>query len=314
MGELRKDYILDRYVIIATDRAKRPHQFQQEEDSYNEKVDYFAPGNEKLTPPEIMRWPKEGDWQIRVFPNKFAAVQKQGSSLIRTDNNFFTFSDSYGNHEVVVETPDIEKTLADLDTGNIAQVFRIFSERINENLKDKNIKYVSVFKNSGKDAGTSIRHSHCQIISYNMVPEIILQKEHAIKKYPECPYCSVLNIEKKSDRRCFENDSFVSFAPYASRFPLEIWILPKRHILSLSDFSEDEYIKLAEIMKKVTMKLKELNADYNFHLQYGIENMHFHIEVCPRLATWAGFELGTGTIINTMTPEDAAKFYRGDNP
>ncbi len=102
----------------------------------------------------------------------------------------------------------------------------------------------------------------------------------------------------------------MAFTPYASRFPLEIWVLPKRHIIRIDEFDENEFNSLAEIIKKITMKLKELNADYNFYLQYGVEKMHFHIEVCPRLSTWAGFELATGTIINTMTPEDAAEFYR----
>jgi UDPglucose--hexose-1-phosphate uridylyltransferase len=312
VGELRKDYILDRYVIIATERAKRPHQFQQKKDAFDEKIDYFAPGNEGLTPPEIMRWPAGGDWQIRVFPNKFAAVQPKGKSDISTDNGFFTYSDSYGNHEVIVETPDAEESLADVPKERIAQLFRIFRQRIEANQDDPKVRYVSVFKNNGKDAGTSIKHSHCQLVSYNLVPEVIWQKERAVKKYASCPYCSIMEIEKGSLRRCFENDDFISFTPYASRFPLEIWVFPRRHIISLSQFTEQEFESLGDMMKKILLRLKELNADYNFFLQYGIEDMHFHIEICPRLATWAGFELSTGTIINTMTPEDAASFYRGE--
>lgn len=312
MGELRKDYLLDRYVIIASERGKRPHDFENKsEDNSMPDIDYFSPGNENLTPPEIYRWPEDsGDWQIRVFPNKFAAVHNQGNPGVKTDNKFFTFSDAYGSHEVIVETPDINKHLVDLSAVEISQVFKIFNMRINENLKNPDIKYVSVFKNQGKEAACSINHTHCQLIGYNIIPQLILDKENALKKHGLDSYENIIKIEKNSDRRCYENNTMVGFTPYASRFPFEIMIFPKRHILKLDEFTEQEYMDIADLLRKVLLKLKQLNADYNFYLHYGIENMRFHLVVCPRLAKWAGFELGTGTIINTMSPEKAAVFYR----
>lgn len=311
MGELRKDYILDRYVIIATERAKRPDQFKSEIVPKKEELCYFCPGNENTTPPEICRYPEKAkEWQFRVFPNKFAAVKPEGKANIQTDNIFYAYSDAYGNHEVIVETPNHGETLADLTVENISQLFSIFSLRIKENLNKPNIKYVSVFKNNGEKAGTSIQHTHCQLIAYNRIPEIIIEKERAVKKFSTCPHCSIIEPEKKSDRRCYENDSFVAFAPYASRFPFEVWLLPKRHVIKLEELGAEEIAAMADILKKILLKLKALNADYNFYLQYGIENMHFHIEVCPRMTTWAGFELATGTIINIMTPESAAEYYR----
>jgi UDPglucose--hexose-1-phosphate uridylyltransferase len=312
VGELRKDYILDRYVIIATERAKRPDQFKSETKPKKEEVCYFCPSNEHMTPAEICRFPEySNDWQIRVFPNKFPAVRAEGNPNIRTDNLFYTYSDAYGYHEVIVETPNHDETLADLNEVQISEVLFMFNSRIEENLKNPNVKYVTVFKNHGEKAGTSIVHTHCQLITSNKVPETILEKEKAVKKYPSCPYCSVIEREKSSYRRCFEDSSFVSFTPYASRFPFEIWLLPKRHILKMSEFTKTEYMDLAVMLKKILLKLKSLNADYNFYIQYGIENMHLHIEICPRLASWAGFELATGTIINSMTPEAAAEYYRG---
>ncbi len=311
MGELRKDYILDKYVIIATERAKRPDEFKVEKKIEKNGMCHFCPGNEDQTPKEIERFPEESsNWQIRVFPNKYAAVKPEGKFEIRTDNSFYTFSDAFGYHEVIVETPNHDEVLADLSEERISNVLKMFKKRIAVNMNCQNIKYVSLFKNQGEKAGTSIQHTHCQLIAYNDVPEIILEKEKAVKKYPYCPYCAILNTEKNSFRRCFENNSFVAFTPYASRFPFEIWVLPKRHLLNITDFKEEEFVFLAEILKKILLKLKFLNADYNFYLQYGIENVHFHIEITPRLATWAGFELSTGTIINTMTPETAAEFYR----
>lgn len=312
MGELRKDYILDRYVIIATERAKRPDEFISASAPKKEStLCYFCPGNEHTTPAEFSRYPENSNkWQIRVFPNKFPAVKPEGKYEVTTDNLFYTYSDSYGSHEVIVETPHHDETLSDLSRERIALVLKTFRERISFNLKNPFIKYVSVFKNKGEKAGTSIQHTHCQLIANNIIPEIIKEKENAVQKYGYCPYCAIIEREKNSYRRCYENNTFIAFAPYASRFPFEIWLFPKRHMIKMDELNENEYDDASELLKKILLKLKSLNADYNFYLQYGLKNMHLHIEICPRISTWAGYELSTGNIINTMPPEKAAEFYR----
>ncbi|MBN1502970.1 galactose-1-phosphate uridylyltransferase [Candidatus Woesearchaeota archaeon] len=316
MAELRKDYILDRYVIIATERSLRPHQFKRQEESKKVDVCYFCPGKEDLTPPETGRVQIETKgmkgWCIRYFPNKYPAVMQEGNSIIKTDNEFFTYADAVGMHEVIVETPEHEKELADLSVQHIARVLEVYKERIEMLSKLPDIKYVAVFKNSGREAGTSLVHSHSQIIAYNLIPPIITEKEQACRKSNSCPYCKMLNIEKNSYRRCYENEHFLSFTPYASRFPMEVWMLPKRHVLSIAELSGPEMTALAEMLKRILLKLKDLNAPYNYYLQYGLEKMHFHIEILPRLSTLAGFEFSTGTIINTLTPEEAAGFYRNE--
>ncbi|MBD3204486.1 galactose-1-phosphate uridylyltransferase [Candidatus Woesearchaeota archaeon] len=308
MGELRKDYILDRYVIIASERNKRPHQFRQEKVSKHVDKCFFCPGNEHLTPEELGRIKKGDSWLIRYFPNKFPAVKKKGEMIVSTDNNFFTYSDSFGMHEVIVETPEHEKELADLSVSHIKKILNVYSSRI-KCLADKpGIKYVSVFKNHGKDAGTSIIHTHSQVIAYNIVPGIIRKKEDACKD--SCAYCRIIQIEKDSHRKCFENEDAVAFTPYASRFPFEIWILPKRHRINITEFNDREIESAAKILKKILVMLQELNSPYNMYLHYGTRNLHFQIIIAPRLAKWAGFELSTGTIINPISPEKAAKFYR----
>jgi len=314
MGELRKDYILDRWVIISTERAKRPHEFVNKKAEEEVGTCYFCPGNENLTPPEISRWPcGSSQWKVRVFPNKFAAVNIDGNSAIKTDNRFYTFSSNFGKHEVIVETPDHKKQLADLDDETIKEVLKMYSNRIEELSKFPGIKYVCVFKNSGKEAGTSIFHSHSQVIAYNQVPEVVNEEIIAAANFSSCPFCDIIKTEKESLRRCFENDQFVAFAPYASRFPFEIWVMPKQHIKSITEMDEGKLYDLALIMGKILRKLKELNAPYNYVLHYSPShcNLHFHIEILPRLSTWAGFEFN-GTVINVVTPEDAAKFYRGE--
>ncbi|MDB4303968.1 galactose-1-phosphate uridylyltransferase [Desulfosarcina sp.] len=314
MSELRKDYILDRYVIIATERSKRPDQFFKEQEKRDlTKTDYFAPGNENLTPKEIGRREDENGWYIRWFENKFPAVKEDGPYNVRTDNEFFTFSTAVGKHEVIVETPKIEDEISDLSVGHIKELFEIYRERVHELMKNPKIRYVSVFKNHLPAAGTSIVHTHSQIIAYNIVPTFVMDKVNKIKNFSYDPYSKVIEIEKRSHRRCFENESFISFTPYASRFPLEIWVFPKEYARTLDDFDDKKMNDLAEMMKLIFLSLRSIDAPFNYFLHYAPpgEEMRFHIEVCPRLATWAGFEMATETIINSVTPEEAAKFYRG---
>lgn len=313
--ELRKDYILDRWVIISSSRGKRPHEYVKSTAQVQEGVCYFCAGNENLTPPEIYRIPDEkGGWKVRVFPNKFAAVDRLGRYDIQTHNTFFTFSDAYGSHEIVVETPHHEKQLSEFSVEDMKDVLNVWASRITELGKTEGVKYVSVFKNSGYEGGTSLVHSHTQIIAYNIVPELIKDQVNAAKKYLGCPYCSIVEVESKSDRRCFENNTFAAFTPYASRFNYEVWIFPKPHILNMTDLSSDQMTDLADIMKKVLSKIGSVKFSYNIAVHYSPsgENLHFHIAIAPRIAIWAGFELGTDTIINSVPPEDAAKWYRGE--
>ncbi|MBN2111870.1 DUF4931 domain-containing protein [Candidatus Woesearchaeota archaeon] len=310
MGELRKDYVLDRWVIISTGRSKRPRQFKKLE-AHHVEVDFFAPGNEHMTPPEIGRIGTGSKWQMRWFDNKFPALEQDVKNGIETHNKYFTFSGNYGYHEVVVETPRLDKQLSDLTVKQIETLLNVYCERIDDLSKKPNIKYVCVFKNHGKEGGTSILHSHSQIMALNHIPNEVRNEVEACKRYSSCPYCEIISTEKQSDRRCFENNDFVAFAPYASRFNYEIWVFPKKHARTLK---ETNLGSLAEIMKKILKKIKSLGADYNYYLHYAPEgdDLHFHIEVAPRLATWAGFELGSGDTINSVSPEDAAKFYRGE--
>jgi len=313
VGELRKDYILDRWVIISTGRSKRPKEFTEEPLQKFVETCFFCPGNEDMTTHEIGRIENNGKWQMRWFENKFPALDTNCYSEIRTENRFYTFARNCGDHEIVVETSEHSKQLADLSSKEIAQLFKIFSSRIIELSKKKNVSYVNVFKNHGAMGGTSIVHSHCQIVGTPFVPTLVMDEVLASRKFLSCPYCSIINSEKNSSRRCFENDSWVAFAPYASRFNYEVWLFPKHHIKTVEELQSFDGV--ADILKKVLLKLKQLNCSYNFLIHYAPkgQDLHLHIEVIPRIAVWAGFEFGTNATINSVSPEDAAIFYRGDN-
>lgn len=310
MGELRKDYILDRWVLISPKRGARPHELKRSSEIVEEKC-FFCPGSESLTPPEIGRVPRNGGWQVRWFENKFATLKPEGMPSVSTDNRFYAFAGSFGYHEVVVETPRHDKQLADLSVSEIEDVLHVYARRIVELESRAHIRYVNVFKNTGFLAGTSIVHSHSQIIATAVVPPEISARLSAMRRFVSCPYCAVVASERNSGRFCFENADFIVFAPYASRFNYEVWVFPKLHVSRLEDVN---FRSLADVLKKVLSRLSSVRMDYNMLVQYGPkgEDFHFHVEVCPRVAIWAGFEFGSGIIINSVAPEDAAKFYRGE--
>ncbi|MFH0978556.1 MAG: galactose-1-phosphate uridylyltransferase [Candidatus Woesearchaeota archaeon] len=307
--ELRKDYILDRWVIISEARAKRPKQFEDVKQQKEIGTCFFCPGNEGNTPPEIGRLAENDKWTIRWFPNKFPASSKEGKPEIEKDM-FFTHGAAYGSHEVIAETPDHDKQLADLTVDHLAKILKVYSNRIVE--LSKEAKYVLVFKNQGEAAGTSIIHTHTQVVSLNLVPPLVTDEVKAARKFKSCPYCEIIKKEKQSARFIFENASFVAIAPYASRFNYEAWILPRKHMKSITEFSEQEFKECAELLHKILAKLASIQADYNFVLHYSPKkaDLHFHIELLPRIANWAGFEFLSNIIINSMPPEKAAEFYK----
>ncbi len=311
MGILRKDYLLERYVYYAISRGKRPVEFKKIIEKAPAGVCYFCPGSESLTPLEIGRIGSGEKWELRWFQNKFPAVEKKGSGKL-LGPPFFKEGSNYGTHEVIAETKNHDEQLAETPVGHIAALLKIYQERIREISKEKQVKYVSVFKNHGKDAGTSIIHEHSQIISLSHIPPLIREEIAKRKKFRSCPYCTIIKKEAKSERLIAENDAFVAFAPFASRFNYEAWIFPKRHLRSFADFRDQDYLHCAELLKKILMKLRSMDAPYNYYVHYSPkgEDLHFHIEITPRIATYAGFELGTGCVINSILPEDAAERYK----
>lgn len=318
MIELRKDYILDRWVILAPSRKKRPRDFvrQPAAVSASAGICVFCKGNEKLTPKETGRISgKGGSWSMRWFPNLFPAAEEDGQRDVRTDNTFYTFAAAYGSHEIIVETPEHGRQLWDFDEKEVLQLLQVYAGRITELSKKDAVRYVAVFKNHGAEGGASLAHSHSQATSINVLPQQLRDEAAAMKNYPSCPYCGILNTEKNSYRRCFENSHAVAFTPYSSRFNFEIWVFPKRHFRQLSDATADELAGISQLLQQTLARLRELNAPYNFVLHYlpaAGDDFHFHIEVQPRLSVWAGFEFNTGIVINSVTPEDAARFYRGE--
>jgi len=316
MGEIRKDYVLDRYVIFSPKRAKRPHSFDFEvgskEKTPKEKCP-FCPGNEHMAPLSIKEIPKR-KWKVRLIPNKFPALKEVSFTGEIGDKPFIHYN-PYGYHEILIETPEHNKKFYELSLNQIQLCIKVMMERYEELIKKKEIVYVSIFKNDGKRAGASISHTHSQIIASPMFPRVIAEEMEAAEKYYElekrCPFCDIVDIEKRKNERIIsENKEFVVLSPYAAVWPYESWILPKKHISQISDMTDSQQKNMAKIIKGLLKKYNEIFKGLMYTVVYHSfpvsDLWHFHIEIYPRLKIYGGFEY-FGLFINEIFPEYAAK-------
>lgn len=313
MNEIRKDYIADKYVIFSPKRAKRPHAFRKlkEKDIAPEKCP-FCPGNEHLTPKAIKQIPKK-NWRVRLIPNKFPALCEVASRG-EEGKGFFKHYKPYGYHEVLIETPDHYKEYHELSLKQLELCFKTLVERYKFLLAKKEIVYVTVFKNEGKMAGASLGHTHSQIIASPVFPKKISEKmsvsERYYKKEQRCPYCDIIKTERGKQRVVSENKDFMVICPYASTWPYETWIFPKKHVSDVTELSASQRKNLLKMMKKLLIKYEELFDDLPYHIVYNSfpksDFWHFHLEIYPKLKIYGGFEY-FGLYINEVLPEYAAK-------
>ena len=329
MPELRKDPITGRWVIIATDRAKRPSDFirQPVPPPATNKICPFDYGNEQKTPPEILAYRQNGGrdqpgWTIRVVPNKFPVLGIEGT-LNRQGEGMFDKMNGIGAHEVIIETPEHCMTMAEMPEHQIKEVLWAFKERVSDLKKDRRFRYIILFKNHGEAAGASLEHPHCQLIALPVIPKRVKEEVDGAKQYYDikesCIYCDIIHQETvASVRMVMETDRFTMLQPYAPRFPFETWILPKQHE---SHFEESDAATLQDMawvlrcaMRKIDRVLER--PAYNFIVHSApvqeptLPHYHWHLEIIPKLTKVAGFEWGTGFYINPTPPEESAKFLR----
>ena len=328
MPELRKDPIIGRWVIISTERGKRPHDFVVEPEVTKGGFCPFDEGNEHTTPPEVLAYrapgtePNTPGWQLRVVNNKFPALATEGH-LDRAGEGMFDKMNGVGSHEVIIESPDHRLTLATIPVEGFYRVLTAYRDRIMALSEDPRFRYVLIFKNQGRAAGASLEHSHCQLIALPIVPELVQEELSGGKFYynykERCVFCDIVRQELNQEIRLIsENDNFVAVAPYASRFPFEAWILPKAHDPYFEDAQKYEYVQLSKLLRDVSLRMEKvlLHPPYNLIIHNSPlretdgRHYHWHIELMPKLTHVAGFEWGSGFYINPTPPEDAAKYLR----
>ncbi|MBL7091847.1 MAG: galactose-1-phosphate uridylyltransferase [Candidatus Omnitrophica bacterium] len=328
MDQLRRDPVVGRWVIVFTDKPRLPKDFEAEPEEKREGPCPFCYGHETMTPPEIQAH-REGatranspGWSTRVVPNKFPALRIEGN-LDRQGLGIFDMSNGVGAHEVIIETPDHSKSLADLLDHEAEKVIWAYRDRSVDLHGDKRFRYIMIFKNHGYTAGASLAHSHSQLIALPMVPKNVKEELSGANRYYEyrerCIFCDMITQEKEESKRLIcENSRFLAFSPFASRFPFETWILPKEHHSDFSFIRTEDVVELARILKEVLLRMKCVLRDppYNFIVhtapieQKEREDYHWHIEIMPKLMRVAGFEWGSGFYINPTPPEIAAQYLR----
>jgi UDPglucose--hexose-1-phosphate uridylyltransferase len=330
--QLRQDPTTKEWVIIATERSKRPHDFKKakpsiEKPSYKENCP-FCPGNEHLTPHETLAYRKGGPpdgkgWWVRVIPNKFPALTPEGSLERKEEKGFFRLMDGVGVHEVVIGSPIHNQLFPLMDEFQVSETLLAYRERYLALKEDPRIKLIIIFKNHGQAAGTSLEHTHSQIVGTAVVPSNIRTKlQTAARHYDDhgvCVYCEMIKEELTFKKRIvMETDRFVVLHPFASRSPFETWILPKDHNASFGSIKMEDSKQFAQILKTTLFKIySELNdPDYNYVIHTAPvkdeteDYYHWHLQIIPRLTTTAGFEMGSGMYINVSFPEETAQFMR----
>lgn len=328
MPELRKDPVTGRWVIIATERAMRPTDFVREHVvPQGARLCPFCPGNEQKTPPEILAYrdsggPNEPGWRVRVVPNKFPALRVEGE-LNRQGEGLYDKMNGVGAHEVIIETPDHQRTFGDLTEKQVEEVLWAFRDRILDLRKDVRLRYILVFKNHGEAAGASLEHTHSQLIALPVVPKRVQEEMDGARRYYDfkerCIFCDIVRQEMESGPRVIlESDHHLAVAPYAARFPFETWVVPKRHHSHFEAAEAPAIQNLAWVLRVVIRKIDKVleRPAYNLMLhtapvqEGAMTHYHWHIELIPRLTRVAGFEWGAGFYINPTPPEVAAAFLR----
>lgn len=334
-NEMRKDYLLNRWVVIARQRRRRPTDFVKKEVKREVGECPLCPGNEHMTPPAVLVYQRshneikkakdengsrQKNWLIRCIPNLYPAfTSPQGGERFEAKGDFELVR-ATGHHEVLVESPRHGEHLGAARLPQLRYVIDAYIDRLREHCAKPYVRYVSIFRNHGLEAGASLSHAHTQLITTPTTPRIVEEElrasREAWKKNNSCIFCELLEKEAASPRFIWENNYFAVFAPWASVHPFEFWLFPKEHQCSLLDLTETEVKALAEALRvnlgALNRLLKDPPYNFGFHqmTREACDHYHWHLEVYPRLSIWAGFEKSTGMFINVVSPEDAAENLR----
>lgn len=329
MPELRKDPVTGRWIIVARERAMRPHDFKPLTSTPQGSANCpFCEGKESVTPPEILAirpnsTPRNSPgWKVRVVPNKFPALRVEGE-IDKRGEGPYDLMNGVGAHEVIIESPQHILSPTKLTDEEVKDVVWTYRERLADLKKDVRFVYGLIFKNVGDVAGASLEHSHSQLIVTPIVPDLVRREMTGAKTFFDyrgrCIFCDIIKEEISNGERIVINDTdFVAFEPFAPRFAFETWIMPKRHLTHFEDLSQSLLAEFSKILKQTLRKI-ELglnNPPYNYLIHTSpfdvteIEYYHWHLEIIPRLTRVAGFEWGTGFYINPVVPEEAGKFLR----
>ncbi len=321
MGTMRKDYVSERFMIVA----------KREAVVTDPKQSPYAPGNESKTNPSVLSLvardgmlqrlqDSEGeyvkDWSIRVFESKAPAVSTDSDNAY-SDRPHYS-EPAYGYHYVVVASPEHGDSFATMDAEQWSNMLVVIQDRLRWLYSQKGVTYVAIYANHGLAAGSSNPHPHMNIVTFSTIPPVIeseVEASHRIlNEKGVCPMCQTIGAEIGGPRQILQTEGFVAFCPWAPSYPYEFWISPKKHATSFSKITQKEINDLSLILRAtlggLAKTIKGISYNLAFHLSPEKKNsrqIHWHIEVYPVTDPWSGLERGYGVFLNGISPEDAAE-------
>ncbi len=328
MHELRKDPLLSRWVAVMS-VSKSPGDYVIQQDNAEDGACVLCSGRENDAPPEIEAAREGNKWWARVIPNLKPILHVEGE-LGRRGVGMYDRMNSVGANEIIIESPEHNRLPEDIGVEQVSRVVKIYRSRVADLEKDGRLRYILIYKNSGKGAGALYSHPHSEVMATPIIPKLIKEELDGAKQYyaykERCIFCDIMSEESRvGERVIFETKNFVAFSPFAPKFPFEFWILPKKHSCAFQDTLDDEIGDLGLMLTTVLKKLRRVlgNAPYNYFIHTAPnriprrnhwhtlgDDFHWHIEIIPRLLRKSGFEWGSDFYILTTSPEDAAKYLR----
>ena len=329
MSELRKDPVIDRWVIVSDAPVRIPTITNEKKPVIAlEGVCPFCPGSEHMCPPEIYanRQPyshaNDSRWNLRVIPSR-APVLMVEEELKRSGEGMYDRITGIGANEVIIETPRHNIRQSSMSHEELNNVFWAYRDRSVDLKKDSRMKFILIFKNCGTEAGATIEHPYSLLMGLPIVPRGIIEEFEGARKHFEykerCIYCDIINQEKQQELRVVsENRDFLAIEPFAPRSPFETWILPKRHSARFESIEPAEIHELAiifkEVMKRMDLALNYPAYNYMIHTSPVVSGneyfYHWHIEILPRMSVITGLEWASDLYVNPTSPEEAAAFLR----
>jgi UDPglucose--hexose-1-phosphate uridylyltransferase len=326
MVEIRKDYFTEKLSIVLPDRNPKLAQVQ----ARSEKCPY-CPGNEEMTPPADLVLVKRGDtllkqtdtegdavknWVVRVFPNRNPLVTPNAAPSYGEPPHYS--EPAVGYHYVLVATPKHDIPFARIDTEQWTNILASMQDKVRWLYSQKGVSYVTVYVNSGREAGATVSHPHIQIITTPRVPPKVETEaetvQNSLNDLGVCPMCQVIGSETGGPRQILATDSFIAFTPWVSTHSYEFWIYPKRHQTSILKLSQKEMMDLAVMLRSTLGGMSKALDGCPFNMVFHsssekktTKQIHWHIEVYPKVSGWTGLELGAGIYINEVSPELAAQ-------
>lgn len=335
MAELRRDPLFDRWIITGSAKGESLEELIPIYKKINSQECPFCEGKEKETLPEVSALRPSGSgantsgWQVRVIPNRTQALTPQGDLQKRGEGGIYDLENAVGSHEIVIVSPKHLTHFSELSSEEVTQVLKVYRSRLEELSKNALFRYALIFHNQG-GGPVAVEHAHSQIVTLPFVPKTIREEINGAKRYynfkMRCIFCDIIEQEIETNKRIvLENDDYLAFTPFASRFPFEVWILPKKHGCCFVESDEETFFNLGVVLKNILKKIEKflVNPPLNFlihtaPLRYQeldeeeiiSDVYHWHLEILPHALPAGGFEWGGDFYLNPPLPEVTAKILR----